>query len=269
MFIDAAPVTAAVAATHELAIQAVATPPVACELSGAPNTAIHDERTRDRVLRHVSESGPVTAAAVAAELGLTATAIRRHLDLLVGSGDIAVAALSGPPRGRGRPARAFVVTSAGHRRLSSHYDDLAASAVRYLAEHFGDEAVERFARDRIGVLEQRYRDQVAALGSDPRPRAHALAAALAQDGFAATARQVGPADAPAGIQLCQGHCPMHQVAVEFPQFCEAETDAFARLLGVHVQRLATLAHGEHVCTTFIPLTSATGRSGLDHEGNGP
>ena len=55
-----------------------------------------------------------------------------------------------------------------------------------------------------------------------------------------------------GRQLCQGHCPVQHVAREFPELCEAETDAFSRLLGVHVQRLATLAHGEHVCTTHIP-----------------
>ncbi|HYO18213.1 MAG TPA: transcriptional regulator, partial [Dermatophilaceae bacterium] len=46
----------------------------------------------------------------------------------------------------------------------------------------------------------------------------------------------------------------------FPQFCDAETDAFSRLLGVHVQRLATLAHGEHVCTTFIPLNVIPAKS---------
>jgi len=61
-----------------------------------------------------------------------------------------------------------------------------------------------------------------------------------------------------GVQLCQGHCPVQQVAAEFPAFCEAETDAFSRLLGVHVQRLATLAGGHHVCTTFVP----TGGMGL-------
>ena len=54
------------------------------------------------------------------------------------------------------------------------------------------------------------------------------------------------------VQLCQGHCPVQHVASEFPQLCEAETEAFGRLLGVHVQRLATLAHGDHVCTTFVP-----------------
>ena len=33
---------------------------------------------------------------------------------------------------------------------------------------------------------------------------------------------------------------------------EAETEVFARLLGTHVQRLATIAHGDGVCTTYIP-----------------
>jgi hypothetical protein len=55
------------------------------------------------------------------------------------------------------------------------------------------------------------------------------------------------------LQLCQGHCPVHQVAQAFPEFCEAETRAIGRLLGVHVQRLATLAGGEHVCTTCVPV----------------
>ena len=85
-------------------------------------------------------------------------------------------------------------------------------------------------------------------------RAAALVEALNVDGFAASARPVGEAGTGplTGIQLCQGHCPVQHVATEFPELCEAETEAFSRLLGVHVQRLATLAHGDHVCTTFIP-----------------
>jgi predicted ArsR family transcriptional regulator len=42
------------------------------------------------------------------------------------------------------------------------------------------------------------------------------------------------------------------VAAEFPELCEAETAAFSALLGTHVQRLATIAHGDGVCTTYIP-----------------
>jgi predicted ArsR family transcriptional regulator len=45
------------------------------------------------------------------------------------------------------------------------------------------------------------------------------------------------------------------VAEEFPELCEAETEVFARLLGTHVQRLATIAHGDGVCTTHVPSTT--------------
>ena len=46
------------------------------------------------------------------------------------------------------------------------------------------------------------------------------------------------------------------MAAEFPQLCEAETEAFAQLLGTPVQRLATIAHGDGVCTTHVsPQTS--------------
>ena len=43
------------------------------------------------------------------------------------------------------------------------------------------------------------------------------------------------------------------MAHEFPELCEAETAAISRMLGGrHVQRLATIAHGDGVCTTCIP-----------------
>ena len=54
-----------------------------------------------------------------------------------------------------------------------------------------------------------------------------------------------------GEQLCQHHCPVAHVAAEFPQLCEAETEAFGRLLGTPVQRLATIAHGDGICTTHV------------------
>ncbi|MPN30943.1 hypothetical protein SDC9_178414 [bioreactor metagenome] len=89
------------------------------------------------------------------------------------------------------------------------------------------------------------------MGGDARKRAQALADALTDDGYAASVRPVGNGDF--AVQLCQGHCPIEQVAREYPQLCEAETAAFSKLLGVHVQRLATLAQGEHVCTTVVPV----------------
>lgn len=225
---------------------------------------VHDEsRTRDRVRRAVGEQAPVTASALAAELGLTPAAVRRHLDALEDAG--LIAEHDGPQpgrRGRGRPARAYVLTTLGQEQFTTSYDGVATAALHFLADQVGSQAVEGFAETHIRELEGRLRvvveDAVNRTGTDDlRTRTTALAQALSAEGYAASTRPVGQGTGLAGLQLCQGHCPVREVAVEFPQFCDAETRAIARLLGVHVQRLATLAGGEHVCTTFVP-TGALG-----------
>jgi len=233
------------------------------EVAPAGATPVHpaltdprDARTRDRVCRIVSEHGPLTAAAIAQRLGVTPAAVRRHLDALAAEGTVQERETAAAGRGRGRPARAYVLSSAGHRSLGNDYDDVATSALRYLDHVAGPEAVATFARERVGDLESRYAVQLGDAGTDVATRTAALAEALSTDGFAASTRPVGAGGPRSGVQLCQGHCPMQRVATEFPQFCDAETEAFSRLLGVHVQRLATLAHGEHVCTTFVPALPA-------------
>src|SRR5580765_7069271 len=84
-----------------------------------------ESRTRDRVLQAVSERAPITAASLADELGLTATAVRRHLDNLTDAGLITERELVIAHRGRGRPARSYMLSEAGHQALESDYDHLA------------------------------------------------------------------------------------------------------------------------------------------------
>jgi len=219
-----------------------------------------DANTRQQVLDLVVEKGPVTASAIARILGLTTAAVRRHITILMESGEIAehepgtVA-----KRGRGRPARHYIATERAHMHLADGYSDLAVKALRHLGQVGGEEAVDSFAAARSREIERRYAPIVRDAGKDPRVRAQALADALTQDGYAATVREI--ANGTFAVQLCQGHCPIQHVAGDFPQLCDAETQAFSRLLDVHVQRFATLAGGEHVCTTHIPVGMPTIRPG--------
>lgn len=216
----------------------------------------HDATTRERVLQLVVEQGPVSAAELARELDLTPAAVRRHIAVLEDHRQIVVHEPGGPVhRRRGRPARHYVATDAGRAGLSDAYSDLATHALDYLVQVAGPESIDRFAEARVHELERRYAPIVDAAGPDRAERARALAGALTADGYAATVRAVGPVGF--ALQLCQGNCPVREVAEEFPQLCEAETQAFSRLLDVHVQRLATLAGGEHVCTTHIPISTVT------------
>ncbi|MGD9529113.1 MAG: helix-turn-helix transcriptional regulator [Pseudonocardia sp.] len=196
------------------------------------------------------EQGPVTAAAVAAELELSAAAVRRHLDALIADGEAEVSPIAAPrrgKRGRGRPARAYVLTDAGRAQFGHGYDELAVAALRYLAEHGGDGAIRGFARDRVAGLLAGHAERIAAAATADE-RVDVLADALTASGYAAQARETGH-----GVQLCQHHCPVVHVAAEFPALCEAETQAFAEVLGTHVQRLATIARGDAACTTHVPL----------------
>ncbi|PXY23870.1 transcriptional regulator [Prauserella coralliicola] len=215
--------------------------------TGVPVQVTAEGRTRNEVARLLLEQGPMTAVAVAEQLGISPTAVRRHLDVLLADAEAETReAPRRGPRGRGRPAKLFLLTEQGRARFGHAYDDLAVAAVRFLAEHAGDDAVRAFAESRVAALVEPYRDSVTSEAA-PASRAEALATALTREGYAASTRQVG-----AGEQLCQHHCPVAHVAAEFPQLCEAETEAFAKLLGTHVQRLATIARGDAACTTHVP-----------------
>ena len=209
--------------------------------------SVIDAPTRERVARFILEAGPSTAAELAERLDLTPAAVRRHLDQLLEDGAVeACDPRPGAHRGRGRPAKVFVLTERGRDRFEKQYDDLAAEALRFLRETAGDEAVKAFAERRVTFIEQKFPEVSAAHpGATP---AEVLAMVFSDEGYAASVRELPVV----GEQLCQQHCPVSHVAHEFPQLCEAETAAIARVLGTHVQRLATIAHGDGVCTTCIP-----------------
>ena len=215
-----------------------------------------DAPTRERVARAILENGPSTAAHLAEHLHLTPAAVRRHLDHLVLEGHVETREpkVYGA-RGRGRPAKVFALTATGRDSFDQQYDDLALDALRFLAETAGEGAVAEFARRRVAFVERDY-GQVLAEDPDLTP-ARALARVFTAQGYAASVRQLPLAVDKVAEQLCQQHCPVSHVAHEFPQLCEAETEAIGRVLGTHVQRLATIAHGDGVCTTCIPAVATS------------
>ena len=181
--------------------------------------------------------------------------------------EVAERPVRGKVRGRGRPAKLFALSEAGRSAFPHGYDELAISALRFLGETGGDaggRGIRQPAAGRgRGALRQPARRRCRCRRATAR--VEALAAALSADGYAASTQVTG-----SGVQICQHHCPVAHVAAEFPALCDAETAAFSRLLGTHVQRLATLAHGDGVCTTHVPHVSAspstpvTGRDPDDH-----
>ncbi|MEE1821752.1 HTH domain-containing protein [Streptomyces sp. BE20] len=252
--------------------------PVQPEAESAPGCAVPataaevlldgHRATRDRVARSILDHGPSSATDLANRLGLTTAAVRRHLDGLTAAGlvDAREQRVYGS-RGRGRPAKVFALTDGGRDAFYQAYDQLAADALHWISDAVGggavgEEAVAAFARARFGRQAEKYLETVRSAKAEERTEA--LAQALSADGYAATVRRVpsAAAQAPAGAQLCQHHCPVAHIAEQFPQLCEAETEVFSQLLGTHVQRLATIAHGDGVCTTYVPAPGAASSPAL-------
>jgi predicted ArsR family transcriptional regulator len=215
-------------------------------------TSSPDRHTRGAIVQLLLGDGPITAGEIGERLGISAAGVRRHLDALMDAGEAqSNAAAAWQHSGRGRPAKRYRLTAAGRAKLGHTYDDLAVAAMRQLREIGGDDAVRTFARRRIdtilaGVTEGPH---------DVESTADRVAGALTKAGYATTTTPVsGPIH---GIQLCQHHCPVSHVAEEFPELCETEREAFAEILGTHVQRLATIVNGDCACTTHVPLTETS------------
>jgi predicted ArsR family transcriptional regulator len=209
-------------------------------------------RTRDRVRQTISEHGPITAAALTSRLGLTPAAVRRHLALLAEQSAIE----------EREPVRAYILSEAGHLGMDSDYDDVATSALRFLAEHAGADAVNAFARQRNAELEARYAGQLATAGPDLTARVESLATALTTDGADVAD---GSKPEPGGLGARTRHRVRNTISERGPII----VPALAFRLGLtpaavrgrlHPTSWATLAHGEHVCTTFIPMSAGPGKA---------
>ena len=135
------------------------------------------------------------------------------------------------------------MTDSGREKFEHSYDDLAVAALKFMSAQSGEHLVTAFAKSRADDIERKGALAIAKSSN----KLDALASFLTEQGYAASVETRAT-----GEELCQHHCPIAHVASEFPQLCEAETEAFSKLLGTHVQRLATIAHGDGVCTTYIP-----------------
>lgn len=205
----------------------------------------------ERVARSLLAQGPGTPSQLAERLHLTSAAVRKSLSSLSSAGLVEGSERSpygpAPAKRRGRPSVVFSLTPRGRAALNQESDSLAIEALRFVAEVQGQAGVIAFAQRRAANLMHQFSSE----SSSTISAVEHLAETLTEAGYAASVEETS--DGGYAVQLCQHHCPVIDVATEFPELCEAETQALGNALGLHVTRLATLAHGDGVCTTVIPL----------------
>lgn len=215
--------------------------------------------TRLAVIDALVSDGPLSARELAIKLDMGPAGVRRHLEYLCSTGQAEIVTTSrSNSRDRGRPAKRFQLTNQGRERYGNDYKTLAHDALEKLRSVAGSGAIRQLAKERVEQVFRGLQPINVRPGDDINTAREATAAQIVQHfidaGFATTLEHVGE-----GVQICQHHCPISEVAESCPEFCTVEKEALEFLLGTNVQRLSALSHGHRTCTTNIPLNGREGR----------
>ena len=216
----------------------------------APSTTAHRPglvsllgEARAEIVEQLRRSGDRSVAQLAAHLGISEVAVRRHLGVLEEEGLVSAEVVR---QARGRPATRWSLTAAADRLFPHRYDALAGEMLEYLADTQGREGVRAYLRWRLEREAASLQDAVTA--EDLHERLEQLAAALSAAGYEASVTPDGE-----GFTLTQDHCAIYDVAKDHPELCAYEAATFSKVLGrdVTLSRRETLAGGGTACVCCV------------------
>jgi predicted ArsR family transcriptional regulator len=144
------------------------------------------ETSREAILEILRRHDGVSVDDLSRSLGLAGATVRRHLDVLMRDGYVAVAQIRG---GAGRPRYAFSLTEAGEDLFSHHYVRLTKRLVDEIVGLAPEDTQGRTGAELAGLLFEKMAARLAeeytprVQGATLAERVRSVAALLANDGF--------------------------------------------------------------------------------------
>jgi predicted ArsR family transcriptional regulator len=198
-----------------------------------------------RIIERLKRADSATAPELAAEFGLTDTAIRQHLEAL----EMAelVERVAAPSSGRGRPPTHWRLAPAASTLFADRHADLTVDLITSIRTALGDEALEQVVRYRAERQLANY--QGALVGATTvTEKVQRLAQLRSGEGYLAEA-----IEADGHLELVEHHCPIRGAADSCSGLCSAELELFQIALGpdVSVAREQHLLDGGQRCAYTI------------------
>lgn len=199
--------------------------------------------TRRKILYTLKKSDGLTADQLAALLGITSMAVRKHLTALEND-ELIEATLE--RRAIGRPANLYRIAPLADDFFPKHYDmvvtELLADLVQIDGAHKVDLLLERRAERTCEYLRERI-SHARTLGE----RVEALAEGMDELGYYAVSEQCDEST----WMIKQYNCAINRVAACFPAACDYEAQMFRQLLNADVERANHVLAGDHLCGYVI------------------
>lgn len=208
-------------------------------------------RTRQQILTLLKGEGALDSAQLAAQLGVSAMAVRQHLYDLQTQGMVTYQEQAA---GVGRPAKQWQLTRAADVFFPTGYAELSVTLLQAMGEAFGELGLDK-------LLAIRMRQQVAAYQAHVNPTAplaeklETLAQLRTAEGYMAAV-----VTTPEGtLLLVENHCPICDAAQRCMQLCQRELETFQAVLGtdVTVERVEHILGGSRRCAYRIAPNNAT------------
>lgn len=196
--------------------------------------------TRGQILEALRRSTGLTADRLAAQLGVTAMAVRKHLAILERDGLLAARVERRPV---GRPVHIYTLTPQAQDSFPQRYQDLTTDLLDDLRALDGEEKVNLLFRRRA---DRAYATLAPAVAGHCLPdRLTTLADFLDRQGYLAAWETT-----PEGDYLLKEHnCAIYGVAQCTPEACACELDLFRRLLDdVEIEREQHVVDGDCLCS---------------------
>jgi DeoR family suf operon transcriptional repressor len=209
------------------------------------------------VLIAVKRGQPITAKELAAEFGLTANALRRHLKELETEGLVRCAR---EIRGVGGPVLTYSLTEAGEALFPRAYDTTLTTLLDNVREQHGTDGVVQLFKAQWERVASTAPDELASLPLGER--AQLLAELLTSHGYMAEATPTPNGDA---AVIREHNCVLRAVAEKFPEVCVAEEKFLAEFLGAVVERRKHITSGASCCEYCVKERE----SGIGNRESGP
>ncbi len=196
--------------------------------------------TRERILEYICEHRGARAEELAEQFGVTAAAVRRHLDNLRADGLVDARAVK---QATGRPYHAYFPTDKATQTMPPAYADLLARMLRSLGEQ--DEVISTVMASVAESLASRHRSDIPGSAAIEEVIAQ-VTASLKTEGILEAWRS--EAD---GFHLVNSSCPYHKAAEISTLPCESDRKAIELLLGLDVEQLNRIVDGAPLCEYLV------------------
>lgn len=174
--------------------------------------------TRDAVLALLLRQGEATAADLAASLGVSVQAMRRHLRSLE---DDSLVEASTTAAGPGRPTNHWRLTPRGQERFGDGSETFALGLLHSMAATLPADTVSNLMEQQAEEKARTYRNRI---GSGPLvERLERLTELRRAEGYVADLGPDPTSEAPERSWVIrEHHCSVMRIAEEFPQVCDQE-----------------------------------------------